>query len=277
MTDKNYFNKVNETAKWLEDRISIKPKIIVGLSGGLKGFIDALEKRVKIPSRDIPNFPVSNVEGHEGILHFGTFNGVSVVVMDGRYHYYDGHSPQTVVFPYFVFNKMGVKFFISTNAVGGIRKDLLPGDIMIITDHINMTGNNPLMGIATLKKSDQFTNMIDAYDPDLQKLAKKTAKSLNLKLKEGVFIGVSGPSYETRAEIGAFRSMGADSVGMSTVMEVIASRFLDMRVLCFACVANRAADLHEGELSHSEVLTAMKRMSPNVVKLLKGVIKNLRV
>ncbi|MFH1654595.1 MAG: purine-nucleoside phosphorylase [Pseudomonadota bacterium] len=271
----SYFQEVEKSVKWFEKRIFSNPEVLLVLSGGLDEFLNLLEDRITIQSEDIPNFPKSCAEGHKGSIHFGKYKGVNLALMQGRYHYYEGHSPQAVVFPYFVFHGLGIKTLISTNAVGGIRKDLAPGDIMMITDHINMMGINPLIGIAVKRDENQFTSMIDAYDPLLRKLALSAAKKEGIDLKEGVYLATSGPSYETPSEIKVFRMMGADTVGMSTVPSVIACRFLGVRVLSFCCIANKSADLHEGQMQHSKVLQAVNQMSPKVVKLLLKLIPEI--
>lgn len=272
-----FFKKVDEAAAWLKSRIKIEPKIVIVLSGGLQSFVDELKGAVVISSSDIPNFPAANAEGHSGKLYFGAHKGVPIVALAGRYHFYEGHSPRAVVFPYFVLEKIGVKTLVATNAVGGINKTYKPGDIMLIKDHINMMGFNPLVGIATQRKTDQFTDMTNAYDEDLRKSAKKVARRLKINLKEGVYIAQSGPSYDTKAEIKAFRKMGADAIGMSTAPEVIAANFLGMKVLAFSCIANPAADVHKGKMSHAEVLEAMNAVAPKIVALLREMVKEISV
>lgn len=270
-----YYRSVGESAAWLRSRISVSPRVVVVLSAGLDSFIDGIEKAETIPSSEIPNFPRAKTQGHSGNLVFGRAKGVPVVALAGRFHFYEGHSPMDVIFPYFVLAALGAKVVIATNAVGGIDKNLNPGDLMLVTDHINMMGFNPLVGIATQRPQGQFTDMANAYDPELREIALRVAKAQGFKLKQGVYLAVSGPSYETKAEIRAFRTLGASAVGMSTVPEVIAANFLGMKVLCLSCVANAAADLHEGAISHDEVLAAMNALAPRAVKLLHGVVESL--
>lgn len=271
----SYFKDVDETAGYLERQLTLKPKILLVLTGGLDAFVDQLESCTLFSSSDIIHFPRARAEGHAGKVIFGNLDGVPVAVMLGRYHYYEGHSPQSVVFPYFVFKRIGVKAVITTNAVGGIKKSLKTGDIMVVTDHINMMGTNPLIEIAMQRKSDQFTSMTEPYDLELRKVALNTAKRLGIRLKEGVYLAVTGPSYETKAEIHAFRQYGADAVGMSTVFEVIACNFLKMRVLTISCIANPAADIHKGDLHHEEVLKAMADVRPKLIKLLFELTKDI--
>ncbi|MBI4126476.1 MAG: purine-nucleoside phosphorylase, partial [Deltaproteobacteria bacterium] len=238
-------------------------------------FATALEKQNILSTADIPHFPKSRAEGHAGKLVFGAWKGTPVVAMQGRQHYYEGHAPQDVVFPYFVLGQLGVRTLITTNAVGGIRHDLNPGDILVVTDHINMMGTNPLIGLAIQRTTDQFTSMTDAYSRELRALAINVAKEQKIELKEGVYIANPGPSYETPAEIKAYRTMGADTVGMSTVFEVIAANFLKMRVLTINIITNPAADRHGGVMNHAEVLEAMKGAADNVVRLVRGIVEEL--
>ncbi|MFH0799007.1 MAG: purine-nucleoside phosphorylase [Pseudomonadota bacterium] len=276
MNLQNYFKGIDEAAGWLKGRMKIAPEILVVLSGGLDAFAVGLSERTEIASGDIPHFPVARAQGHAGKLFFGRHSGVPLVVMDGRYHCYEGHSPQTVVFPHFVMARLGVGTLILTSAAGGINPAFRCGDIVAVTDHINMMGVNPLVDIALERKTDQFTNMIDAYDKGLLKIAGKVAAKKKIRLKKGVYIATSGPSYETPAETKAFRKMGADVVGMSTVPEVIAARFLGLKVLSLSCVANAAAHLHKGRMSHAEVLATMDEAAPKMVELLRGVIEELK-
>lgn len=266
-----FFNKANEAAAFLKDKISMTPKLLVVLTGGLSQFVDELTLKTTLSSADIPNFPKTHVEGHAGKIIFGKWKGVPLIAMQGRYHYYEGHTPQAVIFPYFVFEKLGVKAVVTTNAVGGINKSFKPGDLVVLTDHINMMGSNPLIGIAVQRPTNQFTSMTNAYDEDLRKMAGRAAKNVGIKLKEGVYVGVIGPSYDTKAEVKAFRNMGADTIGMSTIFEVIACNFLNMKVLTINCVANPAADLHGGTMRHEEVLAAINKAQPQLIKLLQAI------
>lgn len=275
MDIKNYFVCVDEVADWLKEKIRIRPRITIVLSGGLEAFLKGLSEVTSIPFGDIPHFPPVRVEGHSGRVVFGRYADVPVVVMAGRYHCYEGHSPQAIVFPHFVFAKLGSKMLITTNAVGGVKRQFKPGDIMLVKDHINMMGVNPLIGLAVQRKTNQFTSMTNAYDEKLRAAAIRAAKKIGVKLRKGVYLASMGPSYETKAEIRAFRRMGADAVGMSTVPEVIAANFLGMSVLSFSCIANAAADLHRGKMSHTEVLDAMANLAPRMVRLLKATIEEI--
>ncbi|MBN1283726.1 MAG: purine-nucleoside phosphorylase [Proteobacteria bacterium] len=272
MDTESYFSRVEEAAAWLRGRASMSPRVVVVLSAGLGSFVGDMEGTSSISSSEIPHFPRAMAEGHEGRLVFGRMKGVPMVAVSGRFHCYEGHSPQSVVFPYFVLTNLGARILITTNAAGGVNRKFRAGDLMIVRDHINMMGINPLVGIAVQRRHDQFTSMNRAYDPALRDIALREARRIRMKLREGVYLAVMGPSYETKAEIAAFRRMGADAIGMSTVPEVIASNFLGLRVLSFSCIANPAADLHEGEMSHAEVLESMQRLSPRAVRLLEGIV-----
>lgn len=270
-----YFEQVKVAEKFLRGKTQITPKAMVVLSGGMEGFVAAMTGKVEISAKDIPHFPTTRVEGHAGKLTFGNYAGVPLVAMQGRYHYYEGHTPQDVVFPYFVMNALGATCSITTNAVGGITETLNVGDIVIVTDHINMMGANPLNGLAMSRSTNQFTSMQDAYNKELRGIAHQVAQSEGIALKDGVYLGTPGPSYETPSEIRMFRQMGADSVGMSTVFETIACNFLGMKVLALNCISNVSADRFTGVMSHDHVIKAMKEMQPKVVTLLQGVIQRL--
>ncbi|MCH9630459.1 MAG: Purine nucleoside phosphorylase 1 [Chlamydiia bacterium] len=270
-----FFQKVDESARYLNETIDTKPKLLIVLTAGIKGPLDLLEDKVEISSADIPHFPIAKVPGHEGKLIFGKLDGVDIVLMKGRYHYYEGISPQEVVFPYFVLNSMGVESVITMNAVGGIREDLDVGDIMLVTDHINLLCNNPLKGVSILQRGREFTDMSNAYDCEYQEVARNQADLKGIELKTGVYTALSGPNYETKAEIRMLRTLGADFVGMSTIFEVLSSRFLEMRVLAFSCITNPAADRNVGKISHEHVLKALNDMNPKLSDLVTGCAKEL--
>lgn len=270
-----YFEHVAAAAKFLRGKTKSAPKAVVVLSGGMEGFVAAMTDTVEVSAKDVPHFSTTRVEGHAGKLTFGEYAGVPLVAMQGRYHYYEGHTPQDVVFPYFVMNALGATHAITTNAVGGITETLNVGDILVVTDHINMMGTNPLIGLAMSRTTNQFTSMQDAYSKELRELAHNVANTEGIALKDGIYLGTPGPSYETPAEIRMFRKMGADSVGMSTVFETIACNFLGMKVLTLNCISNVSADRFVGVMDHDHVIRAMKDMQPKVVKLLQGVVNQL--
>lgn len=269
-----YFDRVGEAANFLSQK-AFPPKMAVVLSGGLGAFVDGMRQTRVIAAKEIPHFPRTRVEGHKGELIFGQWGGIPIVALKGRIHYYEGVAPQEVVFPYFVLRDLGCDFLVTTNAVGGVRNDLKPGDIMAVTDHINLMGTNPLVGLTVQYPKNQFPSMQDVYDPELLRLAERVAREQNIELKKGIFLANLGPSYETPAEIRMCRSLGADSVGMSTVLENIAAKYLQMRILTLNIIANEAADRHNGKMSHQEVLAAMKKSAAKVVTLLEGVVSEI--
>jgi purine-nucleoside phosphorylase len=272
---KSYFKRADEAAADLKKRIGFEPKVVVVLTAGVGAFADDIEDAITIELSEVPHFPVAYAEGHKGVIICGTKNGVPLIAMKGRFHYYEGHYITDVVFPYVVFNKLGATILITTNAVGGIHHELKAGEIVLLTDHINLMGTNPLIGLAVQRDHDQFTSLSNAYDAGLQETAHAAAKACGIKLSEGVFAAVSGPTYETKAEVRMLRALGADLVGMSTVPSVIMANFLGMKVLSLSIVANAAADLHSDEPSHDEVLDAMNATGPELVELLNAIIVKL--
>lgn len=275
MSFENYFENVSKAAAFLREKTAAPPKLLLVLSGGLSDFVHEMKNPVSLRSADIPCFPKAKTEGHNGEIIFGNYQNFPIAVMKGRFHYYEGLSPQEVVFPYFVLNELGVKFLVTTNAVGGVRPDLKGGDIMVVTDHINWMGTNPLIGLSVLRPSDQFPSLQRAYDPQLISLAEQAARAQKISLNKGVYLANTGPSYETPAEIRTYRMMGADAVGMSTVFEVIAARFMKMRVLAFNIIANLSADRHPGEMRHDEVLETMHQSQTKVMTLLREVVTSI--
>lgn len=271
-----YFDRVNEAKKYLEGKIMIKPRIMLVLSGGIQEFVEKIEEPITVCAADIPHFPRATAEGHSGKMIFGRINGTPLVAFQGRFHYYEGHKMEDVIFPTFVMNSLGAKTLVVTNATGGINGSFKPGDIMLINDHINFMGVNPLIGIATQRDVDQFTDMTNAYTAKLQVLARDAARDSGVELKEGVYVATSGPSYETKSEVKMLRMLGADAVGMSVIPEVTTANFLKMETLGFSCIANQAADLHPGGMNHHEVLAAMKAMEGKLVKLLLAVVERLK-
>ncbi len=272
MEYETFFLKVEEIAQYFAKQIKFKPKLLLVLTGGAHDFIESLTDRQEFFASDIPHFPEARAEGHTGKIILGKFQDIPLVVMQGRYHYYEGHSPQAVVFPYFVFERLGIKTVVTTNAVGGINASYKPGDIVLVKDHINMMFKNPLVGIAIQKSKEQFTSMVDAYDEDLRQLALDVAKEQGLNMPEAVYMGVTGPSYETKAEIKAFRTLGADTIGMSSILEVVACKYLKQKVLTINCITNRAADIHDGEMKHADVLKEIAKAQDKITKFLEAII-----
>ncbi len=247
------YEQITETAAWLTERASSSPKIAMILGSGLGAMADTFEDATAISYDQIPNFPTSTVEGHAGQLVFGKLGGQDVVAMQGRFHFYEGWSLDEVTFPVRVFHALGCHTAVITNAAGGITPGMRPGDLMLITDHLNLTGVNPLRGPNDSRFGPRFPDMTEGYTFALRKLAMDVARELELPLRLGVYAGVQGPSYETPAEIKMLRTQGADAVGMSTVPEVIIASHCGMRVLGISCITNMAAGLSDLKLSHDEV------------------------
>lgn len=264
---------IEEAVNAIKIRLNLRPAIGLILGSGLGGIVDLIKDSIEISFSDIPNFPVSTVGGHAGKLVFGKIEGVTAAVMQGRIHYYEGYDLKKVVFPVYVLNQLGIKNLIITNAAGGINNDFKPGDLMIIYDHINLLGNNPLIGPEDM--GPRFVDMSQAYSPELREIAKSAAKNLNLPLREGVYACLTGPSYETPAEIRMLKTIGADAVGMSTVPEVIIARQCGMKVLAISCITNMAAGINPHELSHEEVIEVAKKSEEMLAMLLKEIIKQI--
>lgn len=267
--------KVKASVDAIKAKIKIQPSILVILGSGLSSFIDEIQVDQNISYADIPNFPKSNVEGHAGRVIFGNWKGVPLAVMQGRSHYYEGVDIAETALSVHVLHLLGCKTMVVTNASGGINAAFMPGDVMLITDHINFMGANPLRGVGAINPKNTFPDMTNAYSKNLQQIALEVAKQIDLSLKSGVYIATGGPSYETKAEVRAFRQWGADAVGMSTIPEVIVASYHKMQVLGLSCIANPAADLHPGGMSHAEVLKNMEAVQPKLIKLIAGVIERI--
>ena len=222
----------------------------------------------------MPNFPISTVEGHEGRLVIGTLQGKTVVAMQGRFHYYEGYKMEEVTFPIRVMKLLGVKTLIVTNAAGAVNTSFKPGDLMIITDHINLSGNNPLIGKNLDLFGPRFPDMSNAYNKELRKIAKNVANSINIDIKEGVYAMMSGPTYETPAEIKMIRTLGGDAVGMSTVPEVIVANHCGMKVVGISCITNMAAGILEQPLNHEEVIETSNQVKNNFIKLMETLVNS---
>jgi purine-nucleoside phosphorylase len=247
----------------------------VVLGSGLGAFGNALKDAKHFRFSEIPHFPVSTVYGHGGQMVIGTSEGAPVAVMQGRVHAYEGIKASQVVFPLRMLRQLGVEKVILTNAAGGIREGLQQGDLVLISDHINLSGQNPLVGPNDERFGPRFVDMTEAYSPRLRAAAQEVAKAQGFAMKEGVYLSVLGPSFETPAEIRAFRTLGADLIGMSTVMETIAARHLGMEVLGISCVTNLAAGLQGAPLSHDEVLETGKRVEARMQGLLTALIPRM--
>jgi purine-nucleoside phosphorylase len=251
------------------------PKVGIILGSGLGDFATALQDPTVIPYADLPSFPLSGVQGHAGRLVLGTLDGQGVVAMQGRVHYYEGYSPQDVAFPARVLSALGIKGLVVTNAAGGINSAFQVGDLMAITDHINLAGYNPLIGPNDPKLGPRFPDMSHAYDPKLLALLEQCAIQAGVPLRKGVYCCLAGPSYETPAEIRMLRTLGADAVGMSTVPEVIAAAHMGVKVAGISCITNLAAGLGAHPLSHSEVADVAARVRGVFTRLLERFLPEL--
>jgi purine-nucleoside phosphorylase len=245
------------------------PKVGIILGSGLGDFANALAEHIVIPYSELPSFPLSGVPGHAGRLVLGKLGGEDIVAMQGRVHYYEGYSPQYVAFPARVLCKLGIKALVVTNAAGGINTGFAVGDLMAITDHLNLAGYNPLVGPNDASLGPRFPDLSRAYDPALLALLERAAAATNTPLRRGVYACLSGPSYETPAEIRMLRTLGADAVGMSTVPEVIAAAHMGVKVAGISCITNLAAGMSPQPLSHAEVAETATRVRDVFTRLLE--------
>jgi purine-nucleoside phosphorylase len=262
--------KVKEAVEKIRTLTTIEPVTGMILGSGLGGLVDEFDDAVTINFRDIPHFPVSTVKGHRGEMVIGKYSGLDVVALSGRVHYYEGYTMEEVCFPLMVMAGLGIKNLVVTNAGGAINESFTPGDIVAIKDHINMMGDNPLIG------SSNFINMTNAYDRGLIDMSHHTADDVGLDLKEGVYLAMTGPSYETPAEIRMARTVGADIVGMSTVPEVIMANSLGIRVLGFSMVTNMASGITGQPLSHEEVIETTRNAQEKFKNFIEHVINKLK-
>jgi purine-nucleoside phosphorylase len=257
---------------FIQSRITVEPRIAVVLGSGLGAFADTLDNPSTVNYADIPDWPRSTAAGHAGKFVAGEVGGVPVGVLSGRVHLYEGYSARDVVFGIRALDLLGVNTVILTNAAGGVNVDYKPGDLVLISDHINLLGQNPLTGPNDESVGPRFPDMSEAYPTKLREVAREAGKAMGLELRQGVYAAVPGPSYETPAEIRYLRAIGADLVGMSTVPEAIAANHAGMRVLGISCVTNHAAGVVEGKLDHKEVLEVGERMKGTLTELLRRVI-----
>ena len=264
-----------QTKAYLEAKIKSRPSIGVVLGSGLGAFADALSDSTHIPYADIPGWPRSTAIGHAGKLVFGNLGSTEIVVMSGRAHLYEGYSPARVTYGVRIFHMLGVRSLVLTNAAGGVNVSYQQGGLVLISDHINLQGVNPLVGANEDHFGPRFPDMSDAYSHEYRKIAKETAAELGIVLDEGVYAALSGPSYETPAEIRYLRTIGADLVGMSTVPEVIVANHMSMKVLAISCVTNMAAGVLPQKINHEEVLETGTRVRDTLLLLLKTVLPRL--
>ncbi|MCM3784075.1 purine-nucleoside phosphorylase [Neobacillus mesonae] len=263
---------VQEAAAFIQEKTNVKPEIGLILGSGLGILADLIEDAAAIPYGDIPHFPISTVEGHVGELLIGNIQGRPVVMMKGRFHMYEGYGPEVTAFPVRVMKELGVKKMLVTNAAGGVNTEFNAGDLMIISDHLNLTGRNPLVGPNEPAFGVRFPDMSEAYSARLRKLAKETAEAQGFNIQEGVYAGLLGPNYETPAEIVMLRKLGADAVGMSTVAEVIVARHTGIEVLGISCITNMAAGILNQPLSHDEVMETAEQVKGKFLGLVMALI-----
>jgi purine-nucleoside phosphorylase len=265
----------DEACAFLRTKTAAKPDVGIVLGSGLGGFAERLEAPASVPYGAIPHFARSTAPGHAGRLLIGGLGGKTALCMQGRFHFYEGYTMKEITFPVRLMASLGIKTLILTNACGGLKSDFAPGSLMLISDHINFMGANPLTGPNEDSFGTRFPDMTSAYTPSLRQLALDAARKLGIALKEGVYVGYPGPSFETPAEVRLFRSFGASAVGMSTVPETIAAVHCGMRVLALSCVTNLAAGISGQPITGDEVIEAAKTASADFTRLLTEIIGRL--
>jgi len=282
MTD--YYTQVAEAAEALKDKLDgRKPRIGLILGSGLGDLANEVANAVTVPYGELPHFPVSTVEGHAGQFVAGELAGKQVIVMQGRFHYYEGYPMRKVVFPVYVLKLLGINSLVVTNAAGGMNRSFAPGDLMIITDHINMTGDNPLIGANDPRLGVRFPDMSTAYDAEYRALLQRLANAVKdpdgqpLRLVEGVYCGISGPTYNTPAELKMLARAGGDAVGMSTVAETIAARHAGMRVAGISCITDMAIGEELEPLTHEQVMAVANRTKPKFKELVRAFVREVEV
>lgn len=269
------YEKAQESADYIRSHFTRRPKIAVVLGSGLGNLTDDIAETEEIPYSQIPNFPVSTVAGHKGALLCGVLGDREVYALEGRFHFYEGYTMREVCYPFYVLKLLGVEQVVLTNAAGGVNRSFEPGTLMLISDHINMMGTNPLIGPNDERFGPRFPDMTEAYDPALRAMAKQTADELGIAYKEGVYLGFMGPCYETAAEIRAFAGMGADAVGMSTVPDAMVCNYLGMKVLAVSCITNMATGIQTVKHSHERVLQIANAAGETMCRWLGAVIQKL--
>lgn len=267
--------QLNETVAFIRSRYASESETGIILGSGLGNFLSEINVEVSIPYKDIPHFPISTVSGHDGRLVFGEMNEARVVVMAGRFHYYEGYSPQDVVYPVRVMKFLGVKNLLLSNAAGGVNTTFKVGDLMIINDHISMSILNPLIGKNEEKLGPRFPDMSEPYSKALIEKAKKAGEKLGVRLVEGVYYGVTGPTFETHAEYRMIKLMGADAVGMSTVQENIVAVHMGMNVLAISVITDMGIRDDDSIITHEEVLEAAKHAEPKLTSIFKELVGKL--
>lgn len=271
----SYITQLNETVDFIHKKYAAAPEVGIVLGSGLGNFLSEIKIAASIGYKHIPHFPVSTVEGHDGNLVFGELNNKKVVVMAGRFHYYEGYSPAEVVYPIRVMKMLGIHTLLLSNAAGGVNTSFQVGDLMIINDHISMSVVNPLIGKNNDELGPRFPDMSEPYSKEIIATAKAVAKENNLPLKEGVYYGVTGPTFETRAEYKMIHMIGADAVGMSTVQENIVAVHMGLRVFAVSVITDMGIREEDTVITHEEVLEAAKNSEPKVTALFKGLVAKL--
>ncbi|SDL64451.1 purine-nucleoside phosphorylase [Sediminibacillus halophilus] len=266
---------MKESAQYIESKLEGKPAIGLILGSGLGVLAEEIEDPIVIPYKSVPHFPESTVSGHKGQLVAGRLEGKQVIAMQGRFHFYEGYRMDQVTFPVRVMKLLGVEELLVTNAAGGINEQFEPGDLMLIEDHINNMGTNPLIGPNDEEIGPRFPDMSQAYSRELLKHARKCAEELDLSIQQGVYVGNTGPTYETGAEVKMLRTLGGDAVGMSTVPEVIVAAHMGIKVLGISCISNMAAGILDQPLSHQEVIETTERVRQDFLSFVKKIVKTL--
>jgi purine-nucleoside phosphorylase len=266
------YERAEHATRIIRARINVEPRIAVVLGSGLGGFADDFEEPVSIPYEDIPGFKRSTAQGHAGRLVIGTVDTVPIIAMQGRVHYYEGYSLEEVTFPIRTFKLLGIKTVILTNASGGINVELHQGALMVLSDHLNLMGVNPLRGPNDERFGPRFPDMSTVYSAELQALVVEEAREIGVEIRRGIYGALSGPSYETPSEIVMLRNLGADAVGMSTVPEAIVARHMGMEVLGISCITNMAAGLSDQPINHEEVMATGDRVRETFTELLRRVV-----
>ena len=269
-----YFDKLKQTEEHLRQKIHKTPYIAIVLGSGLGSLTNFITNKLEIPYEQIPNFPRTTVPGHEGRLIFGELGGRDIVAMKGRFHYYEGWNMNEVVFPLRIFKLLGVENLILTNAAGGINTQFKPGDLMLIKDHIGFLADSPLRGTNMDQFGPRFPDMSQIYDREMVEVAAECAFRLHYEIRRGVYAYAKGPSFETPAEIRAFRTLGADAVGMSTVPEAITARHMGIKVLGISCITNMAAGVLDQTLNHEEVMETGRMVEEKFATLVTEIVKN---
>jgi purine-nucleoside phosphorylase len=266
---------IKQTSDYLKNKIGEIPSTAIILGTGLGELANEIDNKTEIPYSEIPNFPVSTVEGHSGKLIIGTLGGKRILAMQGRFHFYEGYSMKEVTFPVRVFQALGVKYLFVSNAAGGMNPSFDIGDIMLIEDHINMFPEHPLRGKNYDELGTRFPDMSEAYDKKLRMMAMQIANEKNIKLQHGVYVGVQGPTFETPAEYQFFRVIGGDAVGMSTVPEVIVANHAKMKVLAFSIITDLGVPGKIVEVSHEEVQEAAKIAQPKMAEIMRTIVQKI--